>query len=230
MHMHLHANGRNSWGRRVRQNLELDTLIQIVPRFSKKNTAQSSLKHAVSSKKNNFFLGRSPVHSPDPSPLLAPTKPSGSATALHNSSRIYVDVSNVVVSSLSGDRVVVRAETAAATATVCNHCSHIYIHFSLPHQTNRITLFNKLTKTRMVKVIRHTAVCITAARGRFDRIRQAAPICTPYPDRHPHGTALPLPSRFEYIDCWTCPGVSWSGPGPLHSQNCPFTCGDLDPI
>jgi len=35
----------------------------------------------------------------------------------------------------------------------------------------------------------------------------------------------PLLSRFEYIDCRTCPGMSW--PAPFHHQTCPFRCRDL---
>jgi len=60
------------------------------------------------------------------------------------------------------------------------------------------------------------------------RLRQCAPHLV-----HPQSASAPylfcpLLSRFEYIDCRIYPGMSW--PVPFRPQNCPFTCGDLDPI
>ena len=55
---------------------------------------------------------------------------------------------------------------------------------------------------------------IDAAYGRFSRIRQVAPMCTPY--SAPQSACAPyrccpLLSRFEYMDHRTCPGMSSAG-------------------
>jgi len=57
----------------------------------------------------------------------------------------------------------------------------------------------------------------------FARLRQYAHHLV-HPIRHPQSAPYrfcPLLSRFEYIDCQTCTGMSWAG--HLSPENCPFT-------
>jgi len=66
--------------------------------------------------------------------------------------------------------------------------------------------------------------CIAAARGRFNRIRQVAPMCTPSSTPQSASTPCqfcPLLSRFVCIDRRAFPGR------PLFClKNCPFTYGE----
>jgi len=66
---------------------------------------------------------------------------------------------------------------------------------------------------------------IAVTHGRFNHIRQVAPVYTPSStpvgirtilvlpptEWHPHRTGSALLSRFEYIDCQSCAGVFWAG-------------------
>jgi len=65
-----------------------------------------------------------------------------------------------------------------------------------------------------------------AAHGRFKRIRQVAPTCTPSStpqSAYAPYRCCPLLCRLEYIDRRTCLGVSCAGQFP--PQNCPFARG-----
>ena len=115
--------------------------------------------------------------------------------------------------------------------------------FAVGHQYMRHTLISRLwqrTNTTVhgkwyttcnlpvtqlaVKVIWRTATLLLQTDDSvvFARWRQ----CAPHLVHHNRYRFWPLLSCFEYIDRWTCPGMTWNS--HFSPQNCPLTCVDLE--